>query len=342
VVLAHLVRAGRLNEMRWSREPVVHFVAIGAALFGVKTFALDSARSVQAAAVAEPAVISAARISDLRSDWLARTGTLPDERELEALIQAEIDDNVLVLEARRRGVHRNDPVVQRRLLRNMRFLEGESERSAEALLEEAYSLGMDESDLVVRRRLIQKLQLEIFGAARAAEPSEAELAAYLQRHAERFTQPARVRLTHVFLSRDRRGAAVDADAEALLAQLVRDDVGTAEAGGLGDPFLFSRDLPPRSERELAKLFGPEFAARALVLPPGRWAGPIPSAYGRHLVWVHVRTPAVLSRLDAVRSEVREALLAERGEGALREYVRALRKRHPVRVERSSGPGGGAG
>jgi parvulin-like peptidyl-prolyl isomerase len=328
--------------MRWSRAPVVHFAVIGAALFTVKTFAFDAARPVLAAAAAEPAVISDARIEDLRSDWLARTGMLPDEREIEALIQAEIDDEALIAEARQRGVHRNDPVVQRRLLRNMRFLEGESERSAEELLAEAYRLRMDRSDLVVRRRLIQKLQLEIFGAARAAAPSEAELAAYLQRHAERFTQPARVRLTHVFLSRDRRGAAIDADAEALFAQLLRDDVATAEAGGLGDPFLFPRDLPPRSERELAKLFGPEFAAQALTLPPGRWAGPVPSAYGRHLVWIHARTPAVLSRLDAVRSEVREALLAERGERMLREYVGELRERHPVRVEHPRGPGGGAG
>jgi hypothetical protein len=52
------------------------------------------------------------------------------------------------------------------------------------------------------------------------------------------------------------------------------------------------------------------------------------------VWVHDRAPAALASLDAVRSEIREALFAERGERALREYVRELRERHPVRVERS--------
>jgi hypothetical protein len=239
-------------------------------------------------------------------------------------------------------VHRSDPVVQRRLLRNMSFLDGESERSAVDLLDEAYELRMDETDLVVRRRLIQKMKLDVFAAARAAEPTEAELTDYLQRHAGRFTQPSRVRLSHVFLSRDRRGASLDADAVALLARLVREAVAVERAEEIGDPFLFPRDLPPRSEHELAKIFGPEFAARAATLPVGRWSGPISSAYGRHIVWVHDRASAALSRLDAVRSEVREALLAERGERALREFVRELRERHPVRVERTGEFGSGEG
>ena len=328
--------------MRWSREPVVHFFAIGALLFGLKTAALESPSRAFVGEGSPPAVISAARVAELRRDWLARTGTFPDARALEALIQAEIDDEVLTLEARRLGVHRNDPVVQRRLLRNMSFLDGESERSAKDLLDDAYALRMDETDLVVRRRLIQKMKLDVFAVARAEEPTEAELADYLQRHVGRFTQPARVRLSHVFLSRDRRGGSLDTDAGALLARLVRDGIGVGGAGGLGDPFLFSRDLPPRSERELAKLFGPEFAARAATLPAGQWTGPIPSAYGLHLVWVHDRSPATISRLDAVRSEVREALLAERGDRALREFVRALRDRHPVRVERVDDPGSGRG
>jgi parvulin-like peptidyl-prolyl isomerase len=346
VVLAHLVHAGgiccELNEMRWSREPVAHFVAIGALLFGLKNFALGSPSPAFVGEGSPPAFISAARVAELRQDWLARTGRFPGARALEALIQAEIDDEVLTLEARRLGVHRNDPIVQRRLLRNMSFLDSESERSAEDLLDEAYALRMDETDLVVRRRLIQKMKLDVFAAARVVEPTQAELADYLQRHLGRFTQPARARLSHVFLSRDRRGASLDADAETLLARLLRDGVEVERARNLGDPFLFPRDLPPRSERELAKIFGPEFAARAATLPAGRWTGPIPSAYGLHLVWVHDRAPATISRLDAVRSEVREALLAERGELALRQVVRALRNRHSVRVERTGERGSGQG
>jgi len=58
--------------------------------------------------------------------------------------------------------------------------------------------------------------------------------------------------------------------------------------------------------------------------PGAWFGPVPSSYGLHLVWVRERRPARLPSLDEVRSAVRESLLADRAEAAVREAVRALR------------------
>jgi len=318
--------------MRWSRRPIVHFLAIGAVLYGAKAWSLAGAQLPIGFGEGNPVVITAERVEELRADWRARMGRPPGEAELAAALRVEIDDELLIREARRRGVHRNDPIVVRRLLRNMQFLEGAEGRSAEEQLADAYALGMDRSDLVVRRRLVQKMQLDVFASVRSPEPTEVELRDYMKRHVERFTQPARVRLSHVFLSRDRRGAALAADADSLLARLIRENIDVEEARKLGDPFLFSSSLAPRSERELAKVFGPGFAERVSRLRVGDWTGPVSSAYGTHLVLVHERTPAAPVSLDVVRREVREAVLGERGEGALREYLAELRERGPVRVE----------
>lgn len=323
--------------MSWLRRPVIHFIALGGLLFVAKQFAALEASPAADGDASGLAVITRERIAELRQDWLARTGLPPNERALDALIQQEIDDTVLVLEARERGLHLSDPVVQRRLLRNMQFLNAEPERSDEELLDEAYALGFDRTDLVVRRRLAQMLTLEVLAGAREEPPQEAELSRYLAEHPDRFTQPERMRISHVFLSRDSRGEALADDARALLAELAT--AGSDAAVGAGDPFLFPRDLPSRSERDLAKTFGPEFAAQVRTLPVGRWSGPVASAYGLHLVWVHERTPAARSDLEVVRSEVREAVFHERAERALRERLRELRERHPVRVEPRSGPVG---
>jgi hypothetical protein len=49
-------------------------------------------------------------------------------------------------------------------------------------------------------------------------------------------------------------------------------------------------LPPEfallSRSEIARLFGDAFATQLQRLEPGRWTGPIESAYGLHLVFVH--------------------------------------------------------
>jgi hypothetical protein len=217
------------------------------------------------------------------------------------------DDALLVREALRRGFERSDDVVRRRLVQNLRFARPDDPRSDGELFDEALRLGMHESDLVVRRRLAWKMRLVLAEPARAREPSEAELAAYLAAHGPRFTEPERLTLSQLyFRDRSRAEAALAASPER------------------GDALPLPRELPSLSEAELAARLGPAFAEAALRGPEGRWFGPVASSYGHHLVLVHARTPARVSPLASVRSAVREALLAERADAAVRESLAAWR------------------
>lgn len=227
---------------------------------------------------------------------------------------ARDDDALLVHEAFARGLHLRDDVVRRRLVQNLRFARPEDARSDAELLAEAIRLGLHESDLVVRRRLAQKMRLRLAEPAREAEPSEAELARYLAAHAERFTEPERVTLAQIHF----RDAAA---ARAALAKLA----GAEPPPALGDALPLPRELPSHSRAELAARLGPAFADAALSGPDGRWFGPVASSYGHHLVRIRERAPARTSPLAHVRSAVREALLAERAEAAVRAGIAALRR-----------------
>ncbi len=312
----------------WWRQPTLHFVAIGALLFACEAVLAPSPGP--AARAPEPLVVSAGQVAELRRSWLALTGRLPDASELESLVADAIDEEVLVREARARGFHRSDSLVRRRLVRNLRFVSDDPERSDEDLFAEALALGLDRTDLVVRRRLLQKMKLGVRSAI--AEPTTEELEAFLASHAERFAQPARVGLSHVFLSRDRRGAGTEAEAKRLLARLRDGSLGRAEARPLGDPFLHPRDLPARSLRELAWMFGEEFARAVARLEPGGWAGPLPSSYGHHLVWVHQRSPVRTPDLASIRARVRDAWLTERAAAELAARLRRWRAGYAVTVE----------
>jgi hypothetical protein len=182
---------------------------------------------------------------------------------------------------------------------------------------------MHESDLVVRRRLAQKMALRIQETARSEEPSEPELDAFLEAHPERWTEPARVELVQLYF---RDAGRARAGLAALGNQPDAPEV-------RGDVLPLPSRLPAQSRAELTNLLGPDFARQAFELPQGRWSGPIRSTYGSHLVYVLDRRPATRSPLAAVRSEVREGLLAERGRDALLAELAALRWR------RSAGGGG---
>ncbi len=69
----------------------------------------------------------------------------------------------------------------------------------EVLVREAARLGLDRDDPIVRRRLVQKvlfLAEDLGGASRS--PDDAALRGFFAAHAERYAVPARARFTHVF------------------------------------------------------------------------------------------------------------------------------------------------
>jgi parvulin-like peptidyl-prolyl isomerase len=82
----------------------------------------------------------------------------------------------------------------------------------------------------------------------------------------------------------------------------------------------------------ARDFGATFAAELDKLPLDEWAGPVPSAFGQHLVRVTARTPARTPALAEVRAAVAREWENERRTASLAENYKALRSRYEVVVE----------
>ena len=325
---------------RLARRPLLHFALLGGGLFLI---AHGSARGRWAQTmVRAPVTISAAALESERRAFVGRAGRAPTAAEMAGLAGTLVDDELLWREAVALRLDRDDPVVRRRLVRNLRFLRGIDAAGVrgvsgaaggddKALYTEALALGLDRSDEVVRRRLAERMQLRIQEQARAVEPADAEIDAYVARHRTRFAEPERIGLTQIFLSRERRGPRLAADARDLLARLMAANVAPADAVRFGDPGLTPARLAPQSRRSLARRFGAAFAEDVLRQGPGGWGGPVASAYGLHLVWVHEVVPPRSPSPASVRGAARELLLAERADAALGDALRALRARYEIRM-----------
>jgi len=311
-------------------RPIFHFLLIGAVLF-----AIDLYRNVlDADAAIDPIELSDAVLDRLVRESVAQTGRQPSGPELVGRANMWIDEEILYREALRIGLDRADPVVHARLVRNMRFLaEPDDPRSDADLYADALKLGMDRSDIVVRRRVVQQMRFLLEGTAPRLAPSDEELLAYIASRPERYRIPERVRLSHAYLSRDRRGAALRADAEALRSRMIADAVPPSDARSLGDPFLHPAHLGLQTEAQLAKQLGSSFASAAMLLEPGRWDGPVESAYGMHVVWVYERQAARDPELESVRRSALSAMQAEANAVALETRLSELRQRYVV--DRSS-------
>jgi hypothetical protein len=198
---------------------------------------------------------------------------------------------------------------------------------------EAKSMGLDQDDIIIRRRLMTKLQFLSEDTTPIAEPTDAQLLEYLDAHAADFRVERHYSFTHVYLSPQRHGEHLDADAQALLAQLHRN--GTADASKLGDPFLLDLRFNNVAASELARHFGVDFETALRTLPTGVWSGPISSSYGTHIVLISERADERTATLADVRDDVRGKWMQEQREQANDRRYADFRKRYEVTVERSA-------
>jgi hypothetical protein len=201
----------------------------------------------------------------------------------------------------------------------------------EVLYREAVAMGLDRDDTIVRRRLRQKLEFLTEETAEMAPPADTDLQAFLEQHPDVFHVEPRLAFQHVYLSRDRRGDAVTAEARQLLVQLTTDTAVT-DPTALGDPFLLPPEFALSSHSEIARLFGDAFAQQLQPLEPGRWTGPIESAYGLHLVYVRARVDGRVPVLAEVRQAVQREWLAARRTAVHEQFYQRLRARYTVVVE----------
>ena len=208
----------------------------------------------------------------------------------------------------------------------------------EVYYREALALGLDKDDLIIRRRLRQKMEFVSEGLVAPAEPSDAELQAYLKANAATFATERRFSFRQIYLNSQSRGVNLARDAERLLAGLNRAGA-KASLAALGDPFLLEREFNNISARDVANIFGGKFAAALGNLPPGQWQGPVESGYGVHVVFLAERTEGRLPPLEDVREAVRrEWTNAQQREAAGRFYQALLRK-YAVTIETPSAADG---
>ncbi len=198
----------------------------------------------------------------------------------------------------------------------------------EVMLREALALGLDRGDIIVRRRLVQKMEFLNQDMAPLAPPTDADLAAVLARHPERYRLAARATVEHVFVSTRRHADDAETVAEELRTRIAAGD----DPASLGDPFLRGRLFRHATEGEIAGVFGPELARRAQSAPVGEWVGPYRSSFGVHLVRIVERSGGRPATVDEVRRELARDWEEEQRTDAARAALTALRARYDVRIE----------
>jgi hypothetical protein len=99
------------------KDPLLHFLAIGAALFAIAAWRGDAVRTGD-----ERIVVTAAQVEQARAAAAVLQGREPTAEELAALVEPTVRDEVLYRQALALGLDENDDEVRRRLIEKMQYL----------------------------------------------------------------------------------------------------------------------------------------------------------------------------------------------------------------------------
>lgn len=103
---------------KWHKEPLVHFLILGALIFFLFSFVKDEKSNVAGNKI----VISTADMERLSVNWARKWNRPPTEAELKRLVETFIREEVYYREALALGLDRNDTVLRRRLMQKMEFM----------------------------------------------------------------------------------------------------------------------------------------------------------------------------------------------------------------------------
>ena len=164
---------------RLFKEPLLHFMFIGAALFWL--FHVVSGHRGGGRRDDRRIVINDATVAMLVQRHQSVWQRPPTTEELQGLLDTQVREEILYRNGRELGLERDDAVIRRRVILKLDVITGESTASS--------------------------------------APGEAELEAYLQQHAARYERPAGIAFDQVLFDPMQHGKQLGAELAAALARL---------------------------------------------------------------------------------------------------------------------------
>lgn len=277
---------------KWTSQPVVQFMGIGLLIFLINTYILQADSDNNEDEFTVS--LTAGEVKSMQETWTSRWQRPPTELEMQGMINQRVEEAIL--------------------------------------FKEAVKIGLDKNDDIIRQRMSQKLEFLSNDLARPDSVTAAEVKEYYEGNIENYTTAQSITITQLFVDPKKHDASMKEEVKTRLTKLNGLDVASNNIGKYGDQFSLQAYFPDKSQLELGKLFGSEFASSIFELETDKWHGPVNSQYGPHLVYVSNKTPAIIPDLENVKKLVTEDLQREKQEKINKLYIDGILSRYKVIIE----------
>jgi hypothetical protein len=278
--------------VKWLKEPVVQFMIIGLIMFLINTLILQTEKANEEEEY--KIYLKSSEVNAMAEMWESRWNRPPTKEEMEGLINQRVEETILFKEAIKIGLDKNDDIIRQRMSQKLEFLSNDLSKADSATLE--------------------------------------EIQVYFETNIDKYTKPESITFVQLFVNPNTHGDLLDEEVERRLNLLSDIEAASPEINKYSDPFSLQSYFPSKSQLELSKLFGSEFAASVFDLESDQWLGPVDSQYGEHLVYVIHKNPAVTPNFESINEIVISDLQREKQAEVNELYIKGILSRYEVIIE----------
>lgn len=195
----------------------------------------------------------------------------------------------------------------------------------EVLYQEALNEGLDRNSAVVKRALITQMEMLAEGQGEQPEITENALEAYYNLRKDQFISPAIISFKQVYFKEDQDPQRLTA----LKDDWNQKDLDYQVARSVGAITMLAPEMKEMPADLIDREFGENFASKLQELTPGQWNGPVPSAFGWHLIYLDSLIPPGPLPLEAVRNEILIQLQYEDKDAAKEQFYTELLQQYEI-------------
>lgn len=165
---------------------------------------------------------------------------------------------------------------------------------------EALKMNMDHNDEIIKRRLSQKMKFLTNDLASLNKVNDDDLAQYFEENSSKYMIPTSYSLYQIVFTSDKRKNP-RGDAQNVLDKYK--NASFDEMKNKADKLPISYFYEDLTEDELRLQLGAKFKEEIKNATVNKWAGPISSGYGEHLVFITKKQEPRLPALETVKNKV---------------------------------------
>jgi len=276
------------------KDPLFHFLLLGCLLFPAYGWMQQ-----EGLAAGNKIVITQGDVNQLTAMFEKQWRRPPTEKELQGLIDARIEEEVLY--------------------------------------REALSMGLDEDDVIIRRRLKQKLEFILDDNLPIPEPTEQQVADYFQANQAQYQTEALLSFKQWYFSVENyKQGNIEANLTALVAKLNNKQATETQLEQQSHSIMLPQQYHLAAIGKVNRDFGLAFVKELKKASIGRWVGPLLSPFGYHVVFIDRVQPEQIPPLKQVQAQVISDWKHEQKTQQKQNSLDALKASYNIVIEQGAG------